>query len=107
MQPDKEAESLEERNLPRYVISVAARLAAVTPAQLRSFERAGLLTPARTDGRLRLYSNADLDRARRIAELRARGVNLAGIEVILEMEGEEGESGTEQPISDDGKARTS
>lgn len=95
---------MEEERLPRYVISVAARLADVTPAQLRGFERAGLLRPARTDGRLRLYSNSDLDRARRIAQLRERGVNLAGIEVILEMEETEDESRAEQPISDDGKA---
>lgn len=98
---------MEERHLPRYVISVAGRLAGVTPAQLRSFERAGLVRPARTDGRLRLYSNADLDRVRRIAELRDRGVNLAGIEVILGMEEDREELCAGQPSPDDGKAKTS
>lgn len=94
---------MEDGRVPRYIISVAARLAGVTPARLRSFERAGLLRPARTDGRLRLYSNADLDRARRIAQLRERGVNLAGIEVILAMEDAGEEARAKGQLSNDRK----
>lgn len=77
----------EESTSPRYVISVAARLLGVTPAALRSYERAGLVRPARTDGHTRLYSDADLERLRRVIELQGRGVNPPGIKVILEMEG--------------------
>lgn len=99
-----EAGRLNETTHPRYVISVAARLAGVTPAQLRGFERAGLIKPARTEGRVRLYSDADLDRTRRIAELRDRGVNLAGIDLILEME-EQSRPGV--PVSGDGQPQAS
>ncbi len=71
---------------PRYVISVAARLVGTSPHALRSFERAGLITPVRTESNRRLYSDADLARLCRIVQLTAQGVNLAGVKVILEME---------------------
>ena len=74
-------------HLPRYVISVASRLVGVPPHTLRSFERAKLIEPARTEGNIRLYSDADIEILRRIVELSKQGVNLAGIRVILEMEG--------------------
>jgi MerR family transcriptional regulator/heat shock protein HspR len=72
--------------IPRYVISVAARLVGVAPHTLRLYEQKGLIKPARTNGRNRLYSDADMARLRRIAELARQGVNLAGIKLILEME---------------------
>lgn len=84
---------MDEGTRPRYVIGVAAKLIGVLPHTLRSFERRGLLTPFRTNGNMRLYSDADLELVRRILQLRGRGVNLAGIKVILEMEGREEKEG--------------
>jgi len=76
----------QQSSIPRYVISVAARLVGVAPHTLRLYEQKGLLQPARLHGRNRLYSDADIVRSRRIAELARQGVNLAGIRLILEME---------------------
>jgi MerR family transcriptional regulator/heat shock protein HspR len=69
-----------------YVISVAAELAGVHPQTLRIYERKGLLDPARTAGGNRRYSEADLARLRRIAELTDEGLNLAGVKRVLELE---------------------
>ena len=71
-----------------YVISVAAELAGVHPQTLRIYERRGLLSPARTQGGNRRYSEVDIDRLRRIGELSAEGMNLEGIRRIIEMEAE-------------------
>lgn len=86
---EMQGEQLAERDavtMPRYVISVAARLVGVSPRTLRSYEAAGLVEPQRTEGNRRLYSDADIERVRRIIELTKQGVNLAGVKVILEME---------------------
>lgn len=69
-----------------YVISVAAELAGVHPQTLRIYERRGLLEPARTAGGSRRYSDADLARLRRIAELTDQGLNLAGVLRVFELE---------------------
>jgi MerR family transcriptional regulator/heat shock protein HspR len=69
-----------------YVISVAAELAGVHPQTLRIYERKGLLDPARTTGGTRRYSDADIDRLRRIQELTNSGVNLEGVRRILALE---------------------
>ena len=71
-----------------YVISVAAELAGVHPQTLRIYERKGLLEPSRTRGGNRRYSEADINRLQRIAELTEAGVNLAGVKRILELERE-------------------
>jgi MerR family transcriptional regulator, heat shock protein HspR len=71
---------------PRYITSVAARLASIPAYALRSYEREGLLTPGRLGKRNRLFSDADLARARRIADLARQGINMAGIKTILKME---------------------
>ena len=71
-----------------YVISVAAELAGVHPQTLRIYERRGLLQPARTQGGNRRYSNADIRRLQRIAELAEAGVSLEGIRQVLELEAE-------------------
>ena len=71
-----------------YVISVAAELAGVHPQTLRIYERRGLLDPARTRGGNRRYSDTDIDRLRRIAELMADGLNLAGVKMVLALEEE-------------------
>ncbi|MCK9872279.1 MerR family transcriptional regulator [Nocardiopsis dassonvillei] len=71
-----------------YTISVAAELSGVAPRSLRSYEERGLVAPARTEGGTRLYSDDDITRLRRVAELAAQGVNPAGIARILELEEE-------------------
>jgi MerR family transcriptional regulator/heat shock protein HspR len=70
-----------------YVISVAAELAGVHPQTLRIYERRDLLTPKRTSGNSRRYSERDVDVLRRIQELtQDEGVNLAGVKLIMELE---------------------
>ena len=69
-----------------YVISVAAELAGVHPQTLRIYERRGLLAPARTAGGSRRYSDADLALLERIAQLTDEGLNLAGVQRVLELE---------------------
>jgi MerR family transcriptional regulator, heat shock protein HspR len=69
-----------------YGISVASELSGVDPQTLRLYERRGLLSPARTDGGTRRYSDDDLDRLRRIRELVAQGINIAGIAKILHLQ---------------------
>lgn len=71
-----------------YVISVAAELAGVHPQTLRIYERRGLVTPARTSGGNRRYSDADIARLRRIAELASTGMNLEGIRHVMSLEAE-------------------
>ena len=82
------AESRSPAPRPRgvYVISVAAELAGVHPQTLRIYERKGLLDPARTVGGNRRYSEGDIERLRRIAELTSDGLNLAGVKRVLELE---------------------
>lgn len=71
---------------PIYVISVAARLVCMHPQTLRYYDRIGLMKPSRTVGRTRLYSQSDIERLRKINRLTDDlGVNLAGVEVILNM----------------------
>lgn len=69
-----------------YVISVAAELAGVHPQTLRIYERKGLLAPARTGGGSRRYSQADIELLQRIGELTDEGLNLAGVQRVLELE---------------------
>ena len=71
-----------------YVISVAAELAGGHPQTLRIYERRGLLQPARTAGGNRRYSDADIARLRRIAELANSGMNLEGIRHVMSLEEE-------------------
>ena len=79
----------EPQELPvnaAFVISVAARLVGVHEQTLRYYERAGLVEPARSKGRIRLYSLHDLERIRQIRRLTDEmGVNLAGVEVIMRL----------------------
>ncbi len=69
-----------------YVISVAAELAGMHPQTLRIYERRGLVTPARTDGGNRRYSDADIAILRRISELTDEGMNLEGIRRVMHLE---------------------
>ena len=71
-----------------FMISAVARRYDIHPQTLRMYEREGLLTPSRTDGNTRLYSDADLRQLETILSLtRELGVNLAGVEIILNMRG--------------------
>lgn len=79
----------EKRSVERavYVISVAAELAGVHPQTLRMYERKGLLSPSRTPGNSRRYSDRDVEQLRRIQQLTQQlGVNLAGVRMIMELE---------------------
>lgn len=69
-------------------ISVAADLVGTGVQNLRAYERRGLVEPARTEGGTRLYSEHDVRRLRRITTLLAAGLNLAGVEMVLELEAE-------------------
>jgi len=71
-----------------YVISVAAQRAGMHPQTLRIYERRGLLQPARTQGGNRRYSEVDIARLRRIAELTAEGMNVEGIRRVMYLEAE-------------------
>jgi MerR family transcriptional regulator, heat shock protein HspR len=72
---------------PCYVISVAASMVRVHPRTLRIYEEEGFLAPARTPTNIRLYSENDIRRVLWIRHLtRNRGVNLAGIKVLFELE---------------------
>jgi len=75
-----------DANSALYVMSVAADLAGVHPQTLRLYERKGLVDPARSAGAHRRYSDADLARLGRIAELTSAGVNLEGVRRVLELE---------------------
>ncbi|EAU00305.1 MULTISPECIES: heat shock protein transcriptional repressor HspR [Campylobacter] len=71
---------------PVYLISVVAKVLSIHPQTLRQYEREGLIEPSRTDGRMRLYSQKDVDRVKMILRLtRDLGVNLAGVDVILQL----------------------
>ena len=69
-----------------FAISVAAGMVSMEVQNLRVYERRGLLTPDRTDGGTRLYSQADIEVLHRIRELLAEGLNIAGIAKVLELE---------------------
>jgi len=71
---------------PLFMIGIAAELAGMHPQTLRVYERRGLVSPSRTARNTRLYSEADVARLRRIQELSEAGLNLAGIERVLDLE---------------------
>ena len=71
---------------PCYIISVAAKLVHMHPQTLRYYERLGLVHPARSEGKIRLYSARDVERLQQIHRyIKDLGVNLAGVEVIMRM----------------------
>lgn len=71
-----------------FPISVTSELTGVNPQMLRIYEQKGLLAPHRTEGGTRRYSNHDLDRIDEITTLLSGGLNLAGIEVVLQLRAE-------------------
>src|SRR2546423_5434569 len=78
---------MEDREGERgvYIISVAAELVGVHPQTLRIYERKGLLSPSRTSGNTRRYSDRDIRRLQTIQRLTQEGVGLAGVQMILDM----------------------
>jgi len=71
---------------PVYLISVVATMLDIHPQTLRQYEREGLVEPSRTQGRMRLYSQRDIDRMKLILRLtRQMGVNLAGVDIALQL----------------------
>jgi MerR family transcriptional regulator/heat shock protein HspR len=71
---------------PLYMISIVAEMFSIHPQTLRAYEKQGLIRPSRTGGNTRLYSQEDVDRIEMITRLiRDLGVNLAGVEVVLNM----------------------
>ena len=74
------------REQPKYTISVVAEIVGLHEQSLRLYERRGLIKPQRSEGNIRLFSDADVERVRAIQRLvNDLGVNLAGAEVILHM----------------------
>ena len=83
------ADGTPESSKGVYMISVAAELAGMHPQTLRIYETRGLIAPMRSPKNTRLYSQADVDRLRRIQELtNDLGMNLAGVERVFELEEE-------------------
>ncbi|MCL2474593.1 MAG: helix-turn-helix transcriptional regulator [Chloroflexi bacterium] len=71
---------------PRYVISIAAKMLGVQTYKLRYYESVGVISPSRSDGNIRLYSEDDIERLRRAIRLSDElGINMAGVEVIFNL----------------------
>jgi MerR family transcriptional regulator/heat shock protein HspR len=79
---------MRSRRHALYAISVAAELSGTAIQNLRVYERRGLVSPDRTAGGTRRYSEADVERLVRIRDLLDAGLNLAGIDRVLELEDE-------------------
>ena len=76
----------EENAHPRYVISVAAQILGVKTYKLRYYESVGVISPSRSEGNIRLYSQDDIERLRRAIRLSDElGINMAGVEVIFNL----------------------
>jgi len=74
-----------DENTPLFVISVAAELSGMHPQTLRQYDRMGLVSPTRTQGRSRRYTMQDVAKLREVARLSAEGVSLEGIRSVLEL----------------------
>ena len=71
---------------PVYLISVVSSMLDIHPQTLRQYEKEGLIEPSRTQGRMRLYSQRDIDKIKFVLQLtRKMGINLAGVDVILKL----------------------
>ena len=75
-----------DEHSPLFAIAVAAELANMHPQTLRQYDRLGLVSPTRTQGKSRRYSMRDVAQLREIAALSAEGVSLEGIRRVLELE---------------------
>jgi DNA-binding transcriptional MerR regulator len=79
---------MRDRQHALYAISVAAELSGTAIQNLRVYERRGLVSPDRTEGGTRRYSEEDVERLVRIRELLDAGLNLAGVDLVQELEDE-------------------
>ena len=71
---------------PVYLISVVSKILEIHPQTLRQYERENLIIPSRSDGRIRMYSQRDIDKIKMILRLtRELGVNLAGVDVAIRL----------------------
>lgn len=78
--------AFHDLDAPRYTISVVAQLVELHPQTLRNYEDCGLVVPQRSPGNFRLYTERDVERLRKIVRLtNDLGVNLAGVEIILNL----------------------
>jgi MerR family transcriptional regulator/heat shock protein HspR len=76
----------EEKKEPRYVISIASRMVGIETHTLRYYERIGLVQPFRSEGKIRYYSESDIEHLKNIKTLiNDLGVNPAGVEVVIRM----------------------
>lgn len=82
---DNAAEQATQRRAV-FVISVAAELAGMHPQTLRIYERKGLIDPYRTPGGTRRYSQDDIDRLAFIQEMTEQGLNLAGVQMVIDLQ---------------------
>ena len=80
-----------DENTPLFVISVAAELSGMHPQTLRQYDRMGLVSPTRTQGRSRRYTMQDVAKLREVSRLSAEGVSLEGIKRVLELVNENSE----------------
>jgi MerR family transcriptional regulator/heat shock protein HspR len=90
--------SSEGKDKPLYMISVAAELTGMHPQTLRVYEQKGLVTPGRSRGNTRLYSQGDIERLNLISKLTDEGINLAGVVRIMDMR--ERQEGYEREIDE-------
>lgn len=70
---------------PCFVISVVSKMMKLHPQTIRLYERTGLINPKRTGGNIRLFSRCDIEQLERIISLTDMGVNLAGVEIIIDL----------------------
>jgi MerR family transcriptional regulator/heat shock protein HspR len=77
---------MNDREQPLYMISVAARLTGMHPQTLRVYESRGLVSPQRSGGNTRLYSQADIEQLELIGKLTNEGINLSGVTQILDLQ---------------------
>ncbi|MEA3353471.1 MAG: MerR family transcriptional regulator [Campylobacterota bacterium] len=74
---------------PVYLISEVSKILDIHPQTLRQYEREGLITPSRTNGKIRLYSQEDIDCIKNILNLtRNKGINISGVSMILKLQQE-------------------
>ena len=76
---------INDQEFGKYTMLVTTMLTGVEAHRIRRFEEAGLLRPARTEGRQRLYSDREIALVREVARLENEGINLPGVKAILEM----------------------
>ncbi len=80
--------AMDDPDLPKYSIAVAAEISGVPQQQLRRLEDSGLITPQRSQGNTRLYSDNDLRQIAAVSDLAEEGVNAAGMRIVLELRAE-------------------